>query len=64
MSYGKYNHQGYFGESFVRVLASAAGLIAGQQVALRHRHRDVALRGVVEQRRLPQRRPVSAVTES
>jgi hypothetical protein len=31
MSYGKYNHQGYFGESFVRVLASAAGLIAGQQ---------------------------------
>ncbi|MFG1610907.1 DUF4365 domain-containing protein [Actinoplanes sp. NPDC049265] len=31
MSYAKYNHQGYFGESFVRVLASAAGLIAGQQ---------------------------------
>lgn len=31
MSYGKYNHQGYFGECFVRVLASAAGLIAGQQ---------------------------------
>ena len=31
MSYGKYNHQGYFGESFVRVLVSAAGLIAGQQ---------------------------------
>jgi hypothetical protein len=31
MSYGHYNHQGYFGESFVRVLVSAAGLIAGQQ---------------------------------
>jgi hypothetical protein len=31
MTYGKYNHQGYFGESFVRVLVSAAGLIAGQQ---------------------------------
>ncbi|WP_018216032.1 DUF4365 domain-containing protein [Salinispora vitiensis] len=31
MSYDKHNHQGYFGESFVRVLASAAGLIAGQQ---------------------------------
>jgi len=31
MTYTKYNHQGYFGESFVRVLVSAAGLIAGQQ---------------------------------
>jgi hypothetical protein len=31
MRYGRYNHQGYFGESFVRVLASAAGLIAGQK---------------------------------
>lgn len=31
MTYTKYNQQGYFGESFVRVLASAAGLIAGQQ---------------------------------
>ena len=28
MRYGRYNHQGYFGESFVRVLASAAGLVA------------------------------------
>jgi hypothetical protein len=28
MGFGRYNHQGYFGESFVRVLASAAGLIA------------------------------------
>lgn len=31
MTYTKYNRQGYFGESFVRVLASAAGLIAGEQ---------------------------------
>lgn len=31
MTYTRYNQQGYFGESFVRVLASAAGLIAGQQ---------------------------------
>jgi hypothetical protein len=31
MGYGRYNHQGYFGESFVRVLASAAGLVAGTQ---------------------------------
>lgn len=31
MTYTRYNHQGYFGESFVRVLVSAAGLIAGQQ---------------------------------
>ena len=31
MRYGRYNHQGYFGESFVRVLASAAGLVAGKQ---------------------------------
>ncbi|MFI5845616.1 DUF4365 domain-containing protein [Catenuloplanes sp. NPDC051500] len=31
MAYNKFNHQGYFGESFVRVLVSAAGLIAGQQ---------------------------------
>jgi hypothetical protein len=31
MGYGHYNHQGYFGESFVRVLASAAGLVAGKQ---------------------------------
>jgi Domain of unknown function (DUF4365) len=31
MKYGRYNHQGYFGECFVRVLASAAGLIAGKQ---------------------------------
>jgi hypothetical protein len=31
MAYGPYNHQGYFGECFVRVLAGAAGLIAGQQ---------------------------------
>ena len=31
MTYARYNHQGYFGESFVRVLVSAAGLIAGQQ---------------------------------
>jgi hypothetical protein len=31
MSYGRYNHQGYFGESFVRVLVSAAGLVAGKQ---------------------------------
>jgi len=31
MTYTRYNQQGYFGESFVRVLVSAAGLIAGQQ---------------------------------
>jgi hypothetical protein len=31
MKYGRYNQQGYFGESFVRVLASAAGLVAGKQ---------------------------------
>ncbi|GAA4693950.1 DUF4365 domain-containing protein [Phytohabitans rumicis] len=31
MRYGRYNWQGYFGESFVRVLASAAGLVAGKQ---------------------------------
>lgn len=30
MRYGRYNHQGYFGECFVRVLASAAGLVAGK----------------------------------
>jgi hypothetical protein len=30
MGYGRYNLQGYFGESFVRVLASAAGLIASK----------------------------------
>lgn len=30
MGYGRSNLQGYFGESFVRVLASAAGLIAGR----------------------------------
>ncbi|HLL69148.1 MAG TPA: DUF4365 domain-containing protein [Micromonosporaceae bacterium] len=33
MTYERYNHQGYFGESFVRVLVSAAGLIAGKQDA-------------------------------
>jgi hypothetical protein len=31
MGYGRSNLQGYFGESFVRVLASAAGLIAGKE---------------------------------
>ena len=31
MGYGRYNLQGYFGESFVRVLASAAGLIASKE---------------------------------
>jgi hypothetical protein len=31
MSYDQENLQGYFGECFVRVLASAAGLIAGKQ---------------------------------
>ncbi|GIH20682.1 DUF4365 domain-containing protein [Rugosimonospora africana] len=31
MTYNRFNHQGYFGESFVRALVSAAGLIAGQQ---------------------------------
>lgn len=30
MRYGRYNVQGYFGECFVRVLASAAGLVAGK----------------------------------
>jgi hypothetical protein len=30
MRYGRYNHQGYFAECFVRTLASAAGLIAGE----------------------------------
>jgi hypothetical protein len=30
MGYGRANQQGYFGESFVRVLASAAGLIASR----------------------------------
>jgi hypothetical protein len=30
MRYGRYNRQGYFGECFVRVLASAAGLIVGK----------------------------------
>jgi hypothetical protein len=30
MRYGRFNLQGYFGESFVRVLASAAGLVATQ----------------------------------
>lgn len=31
MRYGRSNLQGYFGESFVRVLASAAGLIASKE---------------------------------
>jgi hypothetical protein len=31
MGYGRSNLQGYFGESFVRVLASAAGLIASKE---------------------------------
>jgi hypothetical protein len=31
MGYGRFNLQGYFGESFVRVLASAAGLIASRE---------------------------------
>ena len=31
MGYDQENHQGYFGECFIRVLASAAGLIAGKQ---------------------------------
>lgn len=30
MRFEKYNHQGYFGECFVRVLTGAAGLIAGE----------------------------------
>ncbi|MEU4676285.1 DUF4365 domain-containing protein [Micromonospora sp. NPDC023737] len=30
MGYGRFNLQGYFGESFVRVLASAAGLVASK----------------------------------
>lgn len=30
MGYERYNLQGYFGESFVRVLASAAGLVASK----------------------------------
>jgi hypothetical protein len=31
MGYNHENHQGYFGECFIRVLAGAAGLIAGEQ---------------------------------
>lgn len=31
MRYGRYNLQGYFGESFIRVLVSAAGLIASKE---------------------------------